>query len=497
MIPISDRRSSLSWSLAGAAGVFLVLWLWEFPKPMMDDLFYAGAGLNLAAGGDFSNPYLAGQEFPSHYFFVYTPLHSYVLAGWLKVFGISTASMTGFQGVMFFVIAASTLFLLRRHEAPAWLEWLVPLGVCAAFLRGGLRVEALATALTMAGLAWIACGRRGPGAVFGSFLLMFLGASASPRLALFSMTLAASAGWQLWRSHGSAAERRRIFLMMALAALLTGLAFLVMIQFRLREFLVTFRFHAAGALAREGGLWHRLVLFLGALGVTVWPLVLLLPVFVFLKLRRPRDELTVAVVALCGILPIAFVMGFLTFGSGWYFFLILLFAVPGIVRNASRVASVGLALALALACLAGISRPLVGLFGTMTGRISEKEVGDRAAVIALQPVAGHRLLVDTYAARYAFDYRIPQNFLCLEFGAPFPRYLILDVDFPPEDVFLLGPAGVHDLCARGLRNEEPDTWLPFGPKRWAFYRYPRKISIIPASSCNRTSVDKTSARTGQ
>ncbi len=143
--------------------MFLVLWLWEFPKPMMDDLFYAGAGLNLAAGGDFSNPYLAGQEFPSHYFFVYTPLHSYVLAGWLKVFGISTASMTGFQGVMFFVIAASTLFLLRRHEAPAWLEWLVPLGVCAAFLRGGLRVEALATALTMAGFAWIACSRRGPG----------------------------------------------------------------------------------------------------------------------------------------------------------------------------------------------------------------------------------------------------------------------------------------------------------------------------------------------
>src|SRR5271169_406830 len=103
--PLQTRRSIffvVPASVMGTLIFFLLLWFWDFPKPMCDDLFYSGAGLNLAQGGDLSNPLLARQEFPGHLFLIYPPVHSYVLAGWLKIFGISAASMTGFQMLVYF-----------------------------------------------------------------------------------------------------------------------------------------------------------------------------------------------------------------------------------------------------------------------------------------------------------------------------------------------------------------------------------------------------------
>ena len=178
--------------------MFISLWLMDFPKPMVDDLFYTGAGINLAQGGDLSNPLLARQEFPSHFFFVYPPLHSYLLAGWLKIFGINALSMTAFVSLMYFITAAATIAILWRHKAPLWLEWLAPLGVSASLLTVGLRSEPLSIALTMAGFAIFECGRKRPVSLLLAFLLMVMGASAAPRMALFSGALILLAANRLW-----------------------------------------------------------------------------------------------------------------------------------------------------------------------------------------------------------------------------------------------------------------------------------------------------------
>ncbi len=107
-------------SLFGCLIFFGILWLLDFPKPYVDDLFYTGAGLNMANGGDFSNSRLS-RQFAEHFAFYYPPFHEYVLAGWLKVFGISPAALTGFQMVMYLLCAGSAIFILRRHRAPVWL----------------------------------------------------------------------------------------------------------------------------------------------------------------------------------------------------------------------------------------------------------------------------------------------------------------------------------------------------------------------------------------
>lgn len=70
---IDWKRSALP-ALFGALAFFLILWRLDFPKPMVDDLFYNGAALHMADGGDFSNPFLIRQGFPNHFFYVHSPI---------------------------------------------------------------------------------------------------------------------------------------------------------------------------------------------------------------------------------------------------------------------------------------------------------------------------------------------------------------------------------------------------------------------------------------
>src|SRR3982751_3830890 len=99
------QPESLFWPFVWAFVMFVLLWAMDFPKPFFDDLFFNGAALNLAQGGDFSNPLIARQGFPNHFFFLQPPLHSYAVYGWLSLFGISSASMLAFQNLMHFSIS--------------------------------------------------------------------------------------------------------------------------------------------------------------------------------------------------------------------------------------------------------------------------------------------------------------------------------------------------------------------------------------------------------
>src|SRR5258706_11443516 len=81
MKPGPGLASRFPLSIAVALVFFCGLWLLDFPRPMVDDLFYTGAALNLAGGGDFSHSMLGRQEVPRQFFFFYSPRPSPVLAG--------------------------------------------------------------------------------------------------------------------------------------------------------------------------------------------------------------------------------------------------------------------------------------------------------------------------------------------------------------------------------------------------------------------------------
>jgi hypothetical protein len=478
-------------SIAVTLAFFFSLWLLDFPKPMLDDLFYTGAAMNMAKGGDFSNPLLARQGFPSHYFFVYPPLHSYVLFGWLKIFGINSRSMTGFAMLMIAITSVSTIIVLRRYKAGIWLELAVPLGAAFALLEVGLRPDTLGMALTMAGFA-LADWKPKPGiALACGFLLMFLGGSAAPRVAFFSMALAACAGYQVWRQAAEREEKRRMIAFALSAGLLTGFVFLWLIHFQLGEFLTSFKFHTTRYTLTKVTKGRLLVTFaLEHLRILHWPLVLIpLGLLAFL-LGKPKENLSMAgIFTILGI-PVAVMTGLIGWGATWWLVLAMLFLGGAALKMISIRWRTALTTAIIMVLLVVNRRDFAAVGGILSRQISSDLGEEATAALAIHPSAGHGLLIDCWVARYLYDYRLPEGSVDLVFGAPFPGWLPGCTPLPPGtaefragDVFLAGPLITSHLVQCTYLERDILKWSPFGISRLAIDRYPRHVYLIPAECC--------------
>jgi hypothetical protein len=470
-------------AIFGALALFIVLWLLDFPKPMVDDLFYTGAGVNLAQGGDLSNPLLARQGFPSHFFFVYPPLHSYLLGSWLKIFGINALSMTAFPMFMYFIAAASAIAILRRHNAPTWLEWLAPLGVSSSLLALGLRSEPVSIALTMAGFALFECGRKGPLSLLPSFLLMVLGASAAPRTMLFSVALILLAINRLFVL--PAAQRAtplRTWTAVAAGALLALFIFFVQIHFLPGEFWQSFHEHAE----RVGGrITNAIVCYLNEnpfLTNPQFPLVLLLAGMMFFTWQRERSDMKRIALVLVGALPFVMLSGGLGQGTLWYIILALLFYTAAVVKNQP-----GLERKLKIVVVLAFCYANVETFATIWGMLTAKIKSDRGPQMGMasdiRPTPEHPVLVDSSVARYIFDYQIPAGMLDIQFAAPFPKSHIVG-QMRPGDIYLIGPHNVEVLKDATLLDVGLSSWIPFQMANRYIYHYPCRVFVIPAEECH-------------
>ena len=400
--------------------LFAILWRLDFPKPYMDDLFYCGGSLNLAQGGGLSNPMIAGQGFHNS-FFVYPPLEFYALAGWLKVFGISAASMTGYAILMYFLIAVVTIALLRHYRAPRWLEWIAPVCVCAAFMRtGGLRPEPLSIALMMIGFAIIECGGRSKGIVFLSFLLLFMGGSTAPRMVPFCLTFFGLALLRLRSGTGAGQSNGwNYFWLAGAAGLASGTLFLLLIHFRLSEFLETFRMHSTRNTGVPFSLYLASLLY-HVMSQLMWPL-LALPILLLIAFRRePWDRLKTIAVSVLIVFVLAGCLKILWPCSIWYaIFASLLLAGSGFA-SLSRLPAIALGTIFLLALLIANGQTLLNIYGMLSGHLRNDPGDQRPAALALRPTPEHRVIVDVNQARYLFDYHIPPGVLSFEYAATFP-----------------------------------------------------------------------------
>jgi len=492
MTSTANRPARPAISIVVALAFFFSLWLLDFPKPMFDDLFYTGAALNMVEGGDFSNPLLARQGFPGHYFFVYPPLHSYVLFGWLKIFGVSAGSMTGFAMLMIVVTTLATIVVLRRHEAGIWLELAVPLGAAFALLELGLRPDTLGVALTMAGFA-VADWRPKAGVPLAcGLLLMFLGASAAPRVTLFAIALAVCVGYQAWRQCPIPREKLKMLALVICAALLTGLVFLCLIRFQLGPFMNTFRFHSTRFAKTGATMFSGFVSFATfELRTYNWPLVLIpigLAIFLY---RKAKNSLSTAGICTLATFLLAAVAGLLWLGGTWWPILAMLFLGGAALKMVSAHWRTSLTTVILTALLVANRRDFIGVAGVLGGKISADLGDERTAALAIHPSPEHALLIDCCVARYLYDYRLPEGALDLEFGAPFPGWLPGCTPLPPEkgpefqegDVYLACSPIVSHLVSFTYLQRDIPKWSPFGISRLALDKYPRHIYLIPAESC--------------
>lgn len=477
LLPLLTGRFSTFHTPAFAFLFFCGLGFLGYPRPNSDDLFFIGAGLHMAQGGDLVNPLLERQNFPSEWYFCQPPGHSYALAGWLKIFGISSGSLIAFQVGAYVLISWSTIGLLRRGKAPKLLELLVPLGVATATLPIGLRAEPLSIALTMAGLVVHAWLWRRDVAIFFGFLSMFLGALVAARVAPLSAAVALASFVQLWRS---GIPMGRLALLAGASGLLTVLGFCLMIDFRLAEFLHTFQFHAAG---RTGGdKLGMLFAYLRLLNVTQLPLVGLWIVSLPLCFRLGSDDAGLIRIALF-VSSVIVGLGFLgCLGQGMVWYMILsLFALTAVhwghPGSARSMAGLG---AIVAVLLIAHSRTVFEIFGEVSGHIHRKTNPGQTPEAMPQPTPEHPVLIDATAARYVYEYRLPKGAIDWAFSAPFPKTLPSDVPLRPEDIYVVGPTSIYWLNTRLQLQLPLPKWTPIKVARWSFPKHPRLIEVINA-----------------
>ncbi|MBI1349332.1 hypothetical protein GC163_23945 [bacterium] len=145
----SSWKRCLAWAL-----VWLASYSIGIPYPNRDDLFFVGTAVNISKHGEFSNPHLASWNaaLETGKFYYQPPYYSYVLAGWLKLTGVSTQSLLLFQCLCY--IAVTTLITLLCDKLG--LPTIVSVAVSASFalwiINLGLRADSLALAFLFLGL---------------------------------------------------------------------------------------------------------------------------------------------------------------------------------------------------------------------------------------------------------------------------------------------------------------------------------------------------------
>lgn len=176
----ADGTARLFTRTAGVLAIaWSLLWLARYPRPNVDDGFFVGAAAHLAATGHLANPWIAGWMgyLPGAHpdkFLIQPPLYPIVLAGWIKLAGESTSSLTGFACLLGGLGSLAVWSLFFRLTASAWAAWLAA-GVAGGWLLfRGLRPDMLALVLAVSGQlcllarspqAWLAAGLLGAAAV--------------------------------------------------------------------------------------------------------------------------------------------------------------------------------------------------------------------------------------------------------------------------------------------------------------------------------------------
>lgn len=214
--------------------IWAAFWLAGLPRPNVDDAFFAGIAVHLAQHGEIANPWCVGwlgylPGVSAEPFLVQPPIYPVALAGWLRVFGVSTASLTAWICTLGFAASVCLWRLLRAFDVGRSAALLGTMIAGGWILQRGLRPEAF-TLLCLAGGQLFLLRRRD-----------FVGAALGG--ALNGLAVLAHPFWIVFAAPGTAlhlwdARARREPLPALAAGIATGIAaaFLVLLAIVGRHF---------------------------------------------------------------------------------------------------------------------------------------------------------------------------------------------------------------------------------------------------------------------
>jgi len=222
----------------------------NYPPPHIDDGGYIGAAINLYRGLGFVNTFcdsLHRWPFTEGYY-CYLPAHSYILAAWLKIFGLNSLSMRMFPATC----AMASSFLIYRFFSPSRFSIVAAIGIVACvlvFLGGtGLRPDSLGLLFFVAGLS--AFESRKPLAFFSSNLSLAMGAISYANVIYIGLLV--TIGSAIYHCLSNPKERGlwlRLGIMAVMAYIVATMFFLYFIHFSVADFWTGFEYSKQKGLA--------------------------------------------------------------------------------------------------------------------------------------------------------------------------------------------------------------------------------------------------------
>lgn len=462
-------------------GLGAVIGVWVgVPFPRNDDLFYTGAAIRLASVGELANPWLAGQEFLSRDFLIYPPFYQWVLAAWLKLFGLSTLTLLTFQYVCYSTFGFCFSRLLLRENILVRNRWWWP-GVFAAAMfatigTAGLRPDALGFAVLAAGLLLRAGSKPWVQAV--AWTLVFSALAVSPNVlpyalggALFTLTADYSRHQLRWSE--------------ACAVGVGGVAALTLfyasIDGRIAEFLAAFFHHAQRAVlpplaslaAGEARVW--------ALPVAgpLYTLVLGATALLLLHGRRhsPSFSLVVIIIflAVVAVDLASVLMTWLRSELRLFTATLWVTGCLGYALSRPALRAAGLAISLSLVIVWTWQLLPTAAHLAARGRPSAENVRQARAAVAAEP--NRRFLIDDWAARHVFDYQLPANTLIWSFAKKFPWLWPESLaEIKPDETWIIFGSSLRLIAADRLPGLKPAFTL--AGRSQCYYPADREVFVI-------------------
>ncbi|HEY9850413.1 MAG TPA: hypothetical protein V6D28_13185 [Leptolyngbyaceae cyanobacterium] len=419
-----------------------------YPIPSVDDLFFIGAAINLAKGGEFINPLIEAWNgvLSSGKFYFQPPFHSYTLAGWLKVAGISTTSFLLFQYLCYNTFSIFCALIFRYYGFPKVTAFgatvLFAVWHCNPnpFYTTGFRQDALGMAYLAFGL-WLLT-KDNWWRYFLGFTFLESAVFTSPITSAygFAFGTAIVANNFLYNRRSQNNNRQYIFLIgltFLAATSLVLVIFLICINFELQAFITDFYLHAS---LRRTSTINAIPVFIMQivhgygviLNLPSYILFLLLSIGIFFKHLSIPIERKILFTAL----TLGIILNILLYASaiGFVFFFCWLgvLSIISLMKRRSKMliySSMGAALLL----LSSQTLNIISLLGReYPDELRPQEI--RNFVIA-NP--NRKYAIDEVAARFVFDYRLPKDSTCWSAIRPAPASYPSAEDKLPDVIWIV------------------------------------------------------------
>ena len=404
------------------------LFLGDYPPPNQDDIFFVGVALNLVTDGEFKNPYIL-SPFTGENFYLYTPFHSFILAAWLNLVGISKSSVTLFQCLCGAITSIAIAILLRRYSFPVITAFLSTLIIAIFCKTMGLRPEFLGLAFMFTGFSLLATNI--PIAYFLGFFLLASAIFTQPVTLAYAFVIGAGIGF--YNFHQYRPSRKDFFLMIAISIfgsfILVFLIFLWCINFNISSFISQFQFNvnAVAAPGIQNKLYSFLSVMLGYYGCILYlpSWILLLFVSVYLISNLNSYQLTERILLLSILVGIF--LNILLHGRRdvlllflWLFITVIMTTFFSKNRPKLRRSMKVFFISLWLISLF-LSQSLEIISSMSRGKITQSSYEKIQTFVTSHP--NFQYIVDASAARYVFNYRLPKNSISWIYHIPAPEHL--------------------------------------------------------------------------